>query len=72
MIRVLVRPCVCVSCDRYVQLVDLSAMVYLQDSKDTVLSLPPITNCEESKVRKMVAGKVSPQTMPLRTKRDSN
>ena len=41
--------CVCVCC-RYLQYVNREDMVYLKDSSGTVISLPPLTNSENTKV----------------------
>lgn len=39
-------PCDC----RYLHFVHAEQMVYLRDASGTVLSLPPLTNCDSSKV----------------------
>ena len=38
--------------NRYLQLVNPTEMVALQDSRGTVVSLPPLTNSESTKVSK--------------------
>ena len=37
---------------RYLGFVTPSEMVFLRDNADLVISLPPLTNCEHSKVRR--------------------
>ena len=60
-----------VLCHRYLGFVNPLEMVHIRDNADMVISLPPLTNCEHSKVRGDLFGQCNGNTAALSCVPDS-